>query len=236
MVGVDRKKKNGNVYNYLIYYDEAGKRRFYITEEEVHEQVLAVLRTIVISDEDFEEAKRRILETYEGEKAFYQNSIKELQKQSAAIDRKLNSLLDLLINGTISEDIYTAKNEELKREQREILDQIKGHQDGNHEFRDNFLFFLACKNNFYKEFVESSSGELRRQLLKFLTRTFYLVDGKVEISLRPPFCWMQKNRQNGDFSNWRELFVIARNDFYNEIMDLAQIKPYYPEICQMIAA
>ena len=229
--GVDRKKKkNGSVYNYVIYYDQTGTKRFYISEEEVNNQVMAVLRSIAITDEDFEEAKQRVLATYEGEKEFYEQSIKTLQNQSAAIDKKLNNLLDLLINGTISEDIYTSKNEELKKEQREILAQIEGHQQGNYEFRDNFLFFLACKNKFYEEFEKSSSYELKRQLLKFLTRTFELVDGKVEISLRSPFCWMQKNRQNGDFYKWRELMVMARTEVYNEIMALGQFKSYFPDI------
>lgn len=204
IVGVDRKTKNGNVYNYLIYYDETGKRRFYISEEDVNKQVLAALRAITISDEDFEEAKQRILATYEGEKAFYANSIKELQKQSAAVDKKLNNLLDLLINGTVDEDMYRIKNEQLKKEQREINSQIESHQTGNYQFRENFLFFLAFKNKFYDEFEKSSSVELKQQLLKLITRTFYINDGKVEISLRPPFCWMQKTAQKDGFYKWRE--------------------------------
>lgn len=205
VVGVDQKKnKYGDVYNYLIYYDQTGTKRFYISEEKVNEEVLKVLKSITIPDADFEEAKQRILATYEGEKEFYANSVKELQKQSAAIDKKLNNLLDLLINGTITEDVYQIKNEQLKKEQREILENIEGHQSGNYEFRDNFLFFLACKNKFYDEFVKSSNIELKRQLLKFLTRTFYIDGGKVEISLRPPFCWMQKTAENGGFDKWRE--------------------------------
>lgn len=205
MVGVDRKKnKYGDVYNYLIYYDKTGKKRFYIGEEEVNQEVLKVLKSITISDEDFEEAKRRILITYEGEKDFYKNSIQGLQKQSAAIDKKLNSLLDLLISGTITEDVYKAKNESLKKEQREILEQIAGHQNGNHDFRDSLTFFLACKNKFYDQFVESSNTELKRQLLKFLTRTFYIDGGKVEISLRSPFDLMQKTAQKDGFYKWRE--------------------------------
>lgn len=205
MVGVDRKKnKYGDIYNYLIHYDESGKKRFYISEEEVTKEVLKVLKSITISDEDFEEAKQRIIATYEGEKDFYKNSIKELQKQNASIDKKLNNLLDLLINGTITEDIYTAKNEQLKKEQREILEQIERHQNGNHEFRDSLLFFLSCKNRFYDDFVESSNIELKRQLLKFITRTFYIDGGKVEVSLRSPFNLMQKTAENGGFDKWRE--------------------------------
>lgn len=205
MVGVDRKKnKYGDIYNYLIYYDASGKKRFYISEETVTKEVLKVLKSITISDEDFEEAKQRIIATYEGEKDFYKNSIKELQSQSAAIDRKLNNLLDLLINGTISEGTYTVKNEMLKQDQREILEQIERHQNGNHEFRDSLLFFLSCKNKFYDDFVKSSNVELKRQLLKFVTRTFYINAGKVEFTLRSPFDLMQKTAQTDGFDKWRE--------------------------------
>lgn len=204
-VGVDRKKNRyGNIYNYLIYYDKTGTKRFYISEEKVTEEVLKILKSITISDQDFEEAKQRILITYEGEKAFYANSIKELQTESTNIDKKLNNLLDLLISGTIPEDVYKIKNEQLKTEQRKINEQIESHQKGNHEFRENFLFFLACKNKFYDEFIESSNIELKRQLLKFITRTFYINDGKVEISLRSPFDLMQNTAENGGICRWRE--------------------------------
>ena len=235
IVGVDRKKnKYGDIYNYLIYYDKTGKKRFYMSETAVNEEVLKVLKSITISDADFAEAKERILTTYEAEKDFYKNSIKELEKQSSDIDKKLNNLLDLLIAGTITEDMYKVKNEQLKKEQREIIEQIKGHQEGNHEFRDNLLFFLACKNKFYDQFIESSSIPLKRQLLKFLIRTFYIDSGKVEISLRPPFCWLQKTAENGGIYKWREWMVIVRTNYYREIMALGKFRDYFPEINQNI--
>lgn len=205
VVGVDRKKnKYGDVYNYLIYYDESGKKRFYMSEDEVTKEVMKVLKSIKIPDEDFEEAKKQVLATFEGEKDFYSNSVKDLQKQSKAIDNKLNKLLDLLIDDKISEETYSSKYEQLKTEQREMLEQIAKHQNGDSEFRENLRFFLVCKNKFYDYFVESSNTELKRQLLKFITRTFFIDAGKVEISLRSPFSFMQKTAQKDGFYKWRE--------------------------------
>ena len=122
-----------------------------------------------------------------------------MQKRGSEVDKKLNRLLDLLINSTIAETDYAVRNEQLKQEQREINEQIERHQNGNHEFRDGLTFFLSCSNKFYDEFVKSSNIELKRQILKIMIRTFYIDGGKVEISLRPPFNWIQKKRRKRRF-------------------------------------
>ena len=88
--------------------------------------------------------------------------------------------------------------------QNYIAEQIEKHQKANSEFRENLVFFFACKNQFYEQFAKSSSYDQKRQLLRFIARTFYIEDGKVDISLRPPFNWMKKVAQKGDFYNWRE--------------------------------
>ena len=106
--------------------------------------------------------------------------------------------------GTISNEIYKTKEAQLKNELADISKQMEQHQKANSEYKDNLVFFLAVKNKFYEEFEKSSSYDTKRQLLKFLTRTFYIEDGKVEISLRPPFNWMKKTAQTDGFYNWRE--------------------------------
>ena len=204
VAGVDRKIKKGKEYNYVIYYDETGKKRYYISEKEVHQQVLKILRSIQISDEDFEDVKTLILSSYEAEKQYYADCIKSLRKQSLYVEKKMNKLADLMIEGVISDNIYRMKEEQLKKEAADISQQIEKHQIANSQFRDNLVFFFACKNQFYEQFEKSSSYDQKRQLLKFITRTFYIEDGKVDISLRPPFNWMKKVAQKGDFYNWRE--------------------------------
>lgn len=67
------------------------------------------------------------------------------------------------------------------------------------------MFFLACKNKFYEYFAKSSNVELKRQLLKFVARTFYINGGKVEITLRSPFNWMQKTALSDGFEKWRRV-------------------------------
>lgn len=121
-----------------------------------------------------------------------------------SIEKKINNLVDLLVEGTINSDVYRIKEGQLKRELSDIAEQIEKHQKANGEFRENLVFFFACKNQFYEQFAKSSSYDQKRQLLKFIARTFYIEDGKVDISLRPPFNWMKKVAQKGDFYNWRE--------------------------------
>lgn len=204
VAGVDRKVKNGKEYNYIIYYDETGKKRYYVAEQEIHRQVLNVMKSIQISDEDFKEAKAIVLSSYEGEKEFYANSIKDLQKQSLAVEKKINNLVDLLVDGTINNEVYKIKESQLQAELADIRKLMEQHQKSNSEYRDNLVFFLTVKNKFYEEFEKSSSYDQKRQLLKFLTRTFYIEDGKVDISLRPPFNWIKKTAKNDGFYKWRE--------------------------------
>ncbi|MEX0999695.1 MAG: recombinase family protein, partial [Thermodesulfobacteriota bacterium] len=109
---------------YLITRDPKNpEKKVYVPEKQVLEGIRAVFQSIKIEDEILESITEHLKQSHESEKTYQKNAIKDLQVESNKIQNKLDRLLDLFIDKSITADEYDRKCHQLKSRQYQINDQ-----------------------------------------------------------------------------------------------------------------
>jgi site-specific DNA recombinase len=123
-------------YVYLICRDpKAPKKKLWIKENEILDQIRDVFRSIQIPADVLAEILDHLRETHESEKAFHHASIKKLHKESEDTARKMDQLLDMFMDKSITKDIYDRKHTQLSARQQEINRLLEQHHSGNEQFK-----------------------------------------------------------------------------------------------------
>lgn len=191
-------KKGKHVY--LICRDPHNpEKKLFIAENEVLDQVRDVFKSFHLPQDLLEALTAHLKSGHDAEKDFHKNAIVGLQKEYLQINEKLNSLLDLRLDKSITKDDYDIKARELKERQHEIAVMMGNHEKGDDTFKTTVeaLFSLASKA--YENF-ESSKIEQKRQLIAFVFSNLALKGAKLEYSLRNPFHLMTGNQSYQEWS------------------------------------
>ncbi|MDX2073950.1 MAG: recombinase family protein [Alphaproteobacteria bacterium] len=184
-------KKGKHVY--LICRDpENPEKKLFIAENEVLDQVRAVFQSFHLPQDLLEALTAHLKSSHESEKDFHKEAIVGLQKEYLQINDRLNTLLDLRLDKSITKDEYDIKAQSMKQRQHEIAVMMGNHEKGDDKFKTTVeaLFSLASKA--YENF-ESSKIEQKRQLMAFVFSNLALKGAKLEYSLRTPFQLMVGN-------------------------------------------
>lgn len=113
-------------------------------------------------------------------------ALKSFQKDQGLQPR----LTDLLINDTITKDVYDRKFAQIQARRKEITILQAEHQDGNEEFKIALttLVSLASKAT---EILKSSKTPVKRSLISLVFSNLQLSAGTLQYSLREPFKTLQ---------------------------------------------
>lgn len=92
----------------------------------------------------------------------------------------------LIFSERITQENYDKKLKEYKEKQTDILNQMKDHSEGDHQFylTANAIFNLATRAI---EIFDSSEVPEKRQLLNFLLQNCTLSGSKLGFKLKEPF-------------------------------------------------
>ena len=103
-------------YVYLIVRDpEQPERKLWVKESVVLDQIREVMESIRIPNDVLAEMIGYLNKSHDAEKAFHRERIRTLQKESAEVTRRLDRLTDLILDRSITKDIYDRKHRELQR-------------------------------------------------------------------------------------------------------------------------
>ncbi|MCB9989746.1 MAG: hypothetical protein H6867_00005, partial [Rhodospirillales bacterium] len=189
-------------YVYLIVRDpENPKRKLWIKERDVLEQVEAVFDTIQPPPDYLPQIIQHINNMHEAEKQYHHRSINSLNDEMTQINRQLDRLTDLLINETINKEVYDRKFAQLQAKRKEITVMQEEHQGGNEEFKIALttMVSLAFKA---PEVFKSSKISVKRALMAFVFSNLALNGQKLEYALRPPFDGLQNLRSYKEWLGW----------------------------------
>jgi len=162
-------------------------KKVYIPEKELLKPVYEVLGAFNrIPQETIDEIVEGLKQSNESKSLYHSNSVDALQKEYVAIQSKIDRLMDLLLDSSITKDDYDRKLKELKQNQYEVNIQIEDHTraDESYYVTASTVFNLA-KNAL--TLFESSEVPEKRAILNYLLQN-YTVNGKTPaFSLRSPF-------------------------------------------------
>jgi len=116
----------------------------------------------------------------------YQEEIlKELRKEYDSIQKKLDNLLDMRINESITMNEYDRKAYQLKQRQVELDRLLHEHTIADEQFSVTLNHLLNLVSRAY-ELLESSKVEQKRQIINFVLSKL-LKDKKLIFTIRKPF-------------------------------------------------
>lgn len=174
-------------YVYLICHDTKNPtKKFWVKEAVVLDQIKSVFKSIQIPANVLAEIMDHLRNSHESEKAYHHQSIKSLHRESEDIARKQDRLTDLLLDESITRDVYNNKLTQLVNRQQEINQQLEQHHKGNEHFKIALTSLITLASRAYDLF-ESSTIDEKRQLIGYVFSNLELKGTTICYSLKKPF-------------------------------------------------
>ncbi|HHS2948414.1 TPA: recombinase family protein [Legionella pneumophila] len=187
MVSADRKEDKVNKNTYLITWDpENTHKKIYVPENIILDEVTNVFKSISVPHDILEKVTEHLQQSHEAEKEFHANKIVALKKEEEAIKAKINRLLDVYLENSVTEKVYTETQIRLDKQLSTVRTEIESYEEADSNFKQTLVtaFKLANKAS---QLFESSKTHEKRELVNFLFSNLALRGRKLEYSLRKPF-------------------------------------------------
>ena len=174
-------------YVYLICKNPTNPcKNMFIKEENVLEQIKDVFRSIKIDQNILEAITEELKKSHESEKNFQHSAIIELEKENNKLQSKLDKLLDLLLDESITTDDYDKKCHELKNKQFKNNEIMRNYLKADQNFKITVNTVLSIASKAF-ELFESSKIEQKRKLINFVFSNLELKGATLRYSLKKPF-------------------------------------------------
>ncbi len=195
---------------YLICRDPQNpEKKLFVPEQVVMAQVEEVFKALVIPQALIEAITEHLKKSHEAEKDYHHAALEDLKRQQRTMQDRLDRLLDMRIDGSITKDIYDTKASLLKQERISIDMAIQDHQaaDDTYKITVSSVFTLASEafEIFKSSTTSDSAGAARannhqkRKLIGFLFSNLKLNGENLEYTLRSPFDLIV---QNHSYEEW----------------------------------
>ena len=177
----------------FIYYSCTNAKKnicdtkVYIPEKDLLKPIYEVLRAFEsIPQRNIDKIVNGLRQSNESKILYNKNSIDAINREYALVQTKIDKIMDLLIDSSITKDDYDKKLKELKEKQYDLNIQLEEHTraDENYYITASTVFNLA-KNAF--KLFESSEIPEKRTILNYLLQNYTANGKKLEFSLRSPF-------------------------------------------------
>ena len=189
-------------WTYLGTWDPKNpKKKIYVREDEVAQQVEEIFKRIGIRDHEIlKETLEYLKSTNELKKGEHDQATTALKKEHTENELKLNSLIDLRLNGELIKEEFQTKKQQLKDRQYEIDRLLKVYDEADDKFTDTATTLITLASQGYETFKGSEIPE-KRKMIKFVFSNLQLRGKKLETSLLFPFDIFEKTTTR---SEWRE--------------------------------
>ncbi len=191
VTGSEQKKtyKSGGTasWTYLrCWKPDNPKKQMWVREEKILEQVEEVLKGLTVEPELLTFLQGYLRQTEQSERGFIRRQVGEWQREHTKLQNRLDTLMDLLLDGTIERAEFEAKKVNIRQDQIGLEDNIAGARGGDDAFKDSMLTMLSLASEAY-ELFKTSNTALRRELVNRVFANLKLDGGKLHYTLREPF-------------------------------------------------
>ena len=127
----------------------------------------------------------------EGKKHNFNREVGALRQEHAAIQNKLDALIDLVTDGVLTREEFLRKKSKLKERQYELTDLLKSYDKVDDKFSKKLVELINISSQAYETFKGSTINE-KRELLNFIFSNLQLKGCKLEYTLAFPFSEFEK--------------------------------------------
>ncbi|MBT3249841.1 MAG: recombinase family protein [Candidatus Pacebacteria bacterium] len=170
-----------------------------INEKSLETQVIELLGKIRPDSDFIKWAKKWLSVVHQGESRHRETVLSSQNKSLENIEKKLNRLLDLYLNGGVQEEKYQHKKSELEKEKKLTAERLNDNDHTVVNWRKKIESSLDFAHAAQHKFKHGTKDE-KRQILLNLGSNLILKDGKIRIDLYDHY------RLLSESDNWDEKF------------------------------
>ena len=181
-------KKSGLKYVYYSCTNAKGNcKKVYVPESMLLKPVYDVLEGFSKIPKEVQE--RLVLElrkAHEGAAEFHEKEVKRIQSEYNRLQKRLDELLDMRLDQSITKNDYDKKQQELRDKQNLLNIELEEHTHADHQYHIHVdtVFNLARR---MKEIFVGSEPLEKRAFLNFLLQNPTVDGKKLDFTLRKPF-------------------------------------------------
>lgn len=114
-----------HIYYSCTNYKKMHDKRIYVREEDLMKPIKEILKNIQLSDEKIKEIVEGLREINESQNKFNERAINNLRQEYDKIQKRISGMMDLRLDGSITEEMFDQKLKEYKERQYEIDEELK---------------------------------------------------------------------------------------------------------------
>lgn len=173
-------------YVYLRPNSKLGCTCKQINETVALKEVEKVLNSMEFPPKLLENLNSILKNSIESKNEYSQAFLTKLSNDLKSIEKKLNRILDLFIDESITKTEYDKRKYELSVQKDNIESQIAKLNDANDDFEITVKYLLDVASRSYSLF-KSSGIDVKRKILKLVFPNFYLDGQDLSYDIRKPF-------------------------------------------------
>ncbi len=163
------------------------KEKLYIPERELLKPIYDILGAFkAMPQEKIDEVVTGLRRSNESKTSYHENAVDSFQKEYNLVQVKIDRLMDLLLDSSITKDDYDKKFKELKERQYEINLHLEEHTQADENYYNTASTVLNLAKNALEIFKGSEVPE-KRKFLNYLLQNSIVNGRKPVFTLREPF-------------------------------------------------
>ena len=185
----------------------------YTREEIITSQIKEEIKKVSLSSAWVDACVQELEKERTQEKQAESSFVLKLRNELIEIEQKLDSLLDLQLNGALSQDEYIAKKTKLLNQKIDISEKITASKQKSDNRFEPLMHFLKATNQAEKIALQENP-EQGRDFLKKIGSNFHIAERTLAVDLKKPWrvarSWHSVSRSiaphsavSGKSENWR---------------------------------
>ena len=203
-----KRKKSGLTFIYYSCTNSKGIcKRDYIPEKVLLKGVYEVFRAFETIPQGIQERLvKELRKVNENEVEYHKKEISRIQSEYNKTQNRINVLMDMRLDESITKDDYDKKLQELKDRQYRLNIELEEHTKADHEYHIQISTILNLARRM-KVIFESSEPMEKRAILNYLLQNPTVYAKKLEFTLRKPYDLLF---ELSDCPNWLRMLNEVR--------------------------
>lgn len=196
-------------YTYLVCADpERSGERMWISESIVLDQVQKAIDAIYVPEDVVKQVLDILRQSSHDQRVEHREVTGILKRQLTMVQGKIDRLMDLLLENSISAEEHREKRNILTQEREILKQQLEMRDNGDDTFRESLESILGVCHRASRIF-DSSSDTLKREILNFVLSNLKLRGSTLCYEYRD---WFKPFVGFGDRTAWRPKLDVIRTD------------------------
>lgn len=157
-----------------------------LSEKQIEKQFAEAISKVKLDEAKWEKLKKLVLEKLEKEFNFESQVRNDIDKQIDEINRKLDELLEMKLNGLVEEDDYKRKYKKLKKEVPELKAKRTDVEITKDELRNEVELFFDKIQTLKDVFAKGDYHEKRNMLFEML-EAIRIKDKILDLNFKEPY-------------------------------------------------